>query len=107
MSCMAAAWTESHSGGCLRTGSGSVSLIKSRVVLPLRIAVRSQVRAYPLRTRLPDVEPGANGRTEGGPPGRYLARELLSSLRLQRIMAMSAGCSPIRPPYLRAPGRSG
>ena len=59
MSCMAAAWTESHSGGCLRTGSGSVSLIKSRVVLPLRIAVRSQVRAYPLRTRLPDVEPGA------------------------------------------------
>jgi hypothetical protein len=72
---------------------GGVGLMDSRVVLLLRVAERSQVRADPLRAWLPDVEPGADHADRGHPPGRYLTRELLSSLRLQRTIARSAGYS--------------
>jgi len=67
--------------------------IDSRVVLLLRVAERSQVRADPLHAWLPDVQPGADHADRRHPPGRYLTRELLSSLRLQRIAASSAGSS--------------
>ena len=72
---------------------GGVGPIDSRVVLLLRVTERSQVRADPLRAWLPAVEPGADHADRGHPPGRYLTRELLSSLRLQRTIARSAGCS--------------
>ena len=72
---------------------GTFGLVGRRVVLLLRVAERSQVRADPLRAWLPDVEPGADNADRGHPPGRYLTRELLSSLHLQRTIARSAGCS--------------
>lgn len=49
----------------------------------LRVGKRCQVGAYSLRAWLPDVQPGADHADRGHPPGRYLTRELLSSLRLQ------------------------
>jgi hypothetical protein len=42
--------------------------IKSRVLL--RVDKRSQVRAYPLRTQLPDMQPGADRLHRGHTPGR-------------------------------------
>jgi hypothetical protein len=59
----------------------------------LRVGKRCQVFADPLRTCLPDVRPGADRPHRGHSPGRHLTRELLSSLRLQRVIARSAGCS--------------
>jgi hypothetical protein len=70
---------------------GGFGMIDSRGVLLLRAAERSQVRADPLRVWLPDVEPGADHADRGHPPGRYLTRELLSSLRLQRTITRRTG----------------
>lgn len=47
----------------------------------LRVGKRCQVFADPLRTCLPDVQPGADRPHRGHSPGRHLTRELLSSLR--------------------------
>ena len=80
-----------QNGGYLRC-CGAFGLVDRRVVLLLRVAKRSQVRADPLRAWLPDVEPGADHADRGHPPGRHLTRELLSSPRPQRAIARSARC---------------
>ena len=80
-----------QSGGHLRCHGGC--LIDSSALLLLRLAEHSQVRAYPLRAWLPDVEPSADRAGRGHPPGRYLTREFLGSLHLQRVITRSTGCS--------------
>ena len=74
---------------------GGVGLIEGRVALPLRVAKRSQVRAYPLRTRLPDAQPSADRANRGHPPGRYLTRERLSSLPAPVRLAGSVRALPV------------
>jgi hypothetical protein len=68
-------------------------LTESRVGSPLCVAKRSKVRAYPLRTRLPNMQPDADRPHRGHTPGRNLTRELLGSLRLQRVTAETGECT--------------
>jgi hypothetical protein len=51
---------------------------------------RGQVCAYPLGTRLPYIQPGADRADRGHASGRKLSRECLRSMRLQRIGARHA-----------------
>jgi hypothetical protein len=68
-----------------------LSVIDSRVVLLLRVAERSQVRADPLRAWLPDVEPGADHADRGAP-----ARPLPSPANASAACACS-GSPPAAP----------
>jgi len=51
---------------------------------------RGQVCAHPLRTRLPDMQPGADRTHRGHAPCRDLSRKFLRSLRLKRVNSRPA-----------------
>jgi hypothetical protein len=58
--------------------------------LALGAGERGQVCAYPLRSRLPDVQPGLDRTDRGNTRDRKLTGEQLDSLLMQRILPNSA-----------------
>jgi hypothetical protein len=85
---------------------GAFGLVGSRVVLLLRVAKGSQVRADPLRAWLPNMEPGADHADRGHPPRRHLTRERLSSPHPQPAIARSARWSRSGRRASREPARA-